>query len=196
MIDWGSVPDWLSGAGATLALLFAALAVRGSVRANAQQSAQLELAEQDRRIEHASKIAAWPITGDDGHLTCTVRNGSQLPVFEVLLFRGLADVSGFTWWTHCRHRLIPPGETRDRDWTETPPPFEPAANNTDSNLAAIAFLDGSGRYWLRDCFGKLHRLGQVPDLYLILPNQWTRGIEEETLQILYGSISIPEARSE
>jgi len=184
-VNFGSVPDWLSGAGAILALIFAFFAVRSANITNVQQGLQLAAMQEDRRQAHAAVVAAWPIE-DDSIVRCRLHNGSDLPIFGVLLFRGLEDESGYLWWYHERSRVVSPGDT-EYEWSHDNFPFIPKdASNANSHLAAIAFLDCRGKYWLRDCFGLLHPLTASPDLYSLPPREWVRHEDNAVLKQLTG----------
>jgi hypothetical protein len=123
----------------------------------------------------------------DGNLVrCRLRNGSDLPIFGVLLFRGLADESGYWWWWHERIRVVPPGDT-DYEWGPNDLPFiSKYVSDADSNLAAVVFLDCKGKYWLRDCFGVLHALTASPDLYSLRGEEWIRQRDNAVLMQLAG----------
>lgn len=105
MINWGSVPEWLAGGGALLALLWARKAARAAGRTNEQQAEQLRRQQQQwadqraaRDAEQAEKIAAWiefedsplpegvtsiPASEMRGDYRYCLRNASELPIFEV-----------------------------------------------------------------------------------------------------------------
>lgn len=95
-VDWGLAPDWFAGAGALAALVFAILAVRAAHSTNVQQGIELEAMQDDRRQQQVIKIAAWMIDPVAGGRIIRLRNGSDLPVFGVMLFRGLGNES--TWF--------------------------------------------------------------------------------------------------
>ena len=65
-VDWGSVPDWLAGSGAIIALIFAGMAALAARRTNQIQSAQineLQRESNERRLlerrQMASKVAVY-----------------------------------------------------------------------------------------------------------------------------------------
>jgi hypothetical protein len=117
MIDWGSFPDWLAGAGSVLALVFAAMAARAAFKASAQQAEQLRILEEDRRRAHASMIAVWPVE-EGGELRCRVQNRSGLPVYAALIFQSVPDESDDWWCWKERSFVVPPG-TRDYEWQDS-----------------------------------------------------------------------------
>jgi hypothetical protein len=91
-LDWGALPDWLSGIG-TVAAFFIALILLGK-ELNARKSA-----EEDRRRAQARLITIWwkrvvdPETGeivepgspDDNHFCMFVKNSSQEAVYDCSL---------------------------------------------------------------------------------------------------------------
>lgn len=180
VIDWGSAPAWLSGVGALVALVFAFSAARAANKTNVQQGLQLRAIEEDRRQAHAALVAAWPVDHSSGAVHCRLHNGSELPVFGVLLFRGLVDDSGDLWWRHERVRAVSPGDTAF-EWSGDLPFTPERPDDVNANLAAVAFLDCRGRYWLRDCFGQLQELPSSLDLYGIQPREWIREGEKSAL---------------
>lgn len=139
---------------------------------NVQQGLQLAAMQEDRRQAHATVVAAWPVQ-NDGIVRCRLHNGSDLPIFGVLLFRGLRDKTGDLWWRHERIRAVSPGDT-EYEWSNDNLPFSARDVNANGNLAAIVFLDSMGKYWLRDCFGLLHSLTGSPDLYSVHPRRWVQ----------------------
>lgn len=157
-INWGSVPDWLGGLGATVALVFAFFAVRAAQRTNLQQSQQLEqqslqlaLMEDERRQAQASQVASWPIELDEKVYTHVV-NLSHLPVYDVTIWTERQGV------IYGRPRLIPiftPGEFDD-----------PLSMSGDQSVsvhslsAGMIFRDVSGRYWERESGGLLRASSQ------------------------------------
>ena len=188
-VDWGSVPDWFAGTGTLLALIFAFFAVRAAHRTNIQQGLELQAMQDDRRRSQANKVAAWMIYGDeDGTRYLCVKNGSDLPVFGVLLFTGVADLShsddpaGATpeiIWHHQRIRAIPPGDTRlDLQDVDAMPVDDPST--ADGFLIALVFLDCEGTTWLRNAYGQLYALN-VRELYFTVPQQWIRERDEPVL---------------
>lgn len=95
-IDWGSVPDWLAGAGAVTALIFAAAAVRVNRETNRGQAQQIKKLEEDqerreseRRAEQATKVAVWvsahSADGEADLPLVRLVNSSSLPVYTLLL---------------------------------------------------------------------------------------------------------------
>ncbi|GAA3068407.1 hypothetical protein GCM10010464_35800 [Pseudonocardia yunnanensis] len=97
-IDWGTVPDWLAGGGAVVALLFAGVAARAALRANGQQSRQLvNLEEQQRernereKRSQAALIAAWIQPDGEGLLQVYFINGSPLPIYRLRVILHVAS---------------------------------------------------------------------------------------------------------
>ena len=90
-INWGSVPEWLAGGGAIIALLFARSAVRAARAMNEQQSAQiaaLERAEAVRygesRAKYASRFACWVTLPGEGEMLPAVglMNSNEVPFYR------------------------------------------------------------------------------------------------------------------
>ena len=82
MIDWGSVPDWMSGVGA----LVAVPALVFAYRSYRMQRRQVEDLLEDKKREHASKISVWVERSDnDGPLEYVVANRSDSPVYMVVV---------------------------------------------------------------------------------------------------------------
>ena len=169
-VDWGSVPDWLSGGGALLAVLFAGIAAKAAIRANIHQTRQIqqiEQQEQDRRAERtraqAALVAAWVVP--DGSLLPRIffRNGSQLPVYAVTVAchspLGSADhrypVRGPDAAPVVLSRLTGVlrgvGDAADfrsgEDWAQV--------LDTGELAIALCFMDSNGRWWVRDRGGTL-----------------------------------------
>ena len=150
-INWGSVPDWLSGLGTILALVFAGLAVRAAHRTNVQQSKQLEMLEEDRRRSQASRVAAWCFTGSKGEPTYRITNTSGLPVFRVELWAidgdgispGRSDVTKLSFVPVGDSNVaIEVGQLND-------------AANDQRLLVEMSFMDCAGASWARRARGEL-----------------------------------------
>lgn len=91
-VDWGSFPDWLSGAGSILALTFAAFAARAAWIANRYQERQVRhlVEAEDRRRDferraQADQFAAWIRMAPAGTPAVAVYNGSKLPIYNLIL---------------------------------------------------------------------------------------------------------------
>jgi hypothetical protein len=88
-IDWGSVPDWLAGVGAVVALIFAGIAARAALRANSQQNIQIlaiEAQERERAAEkrrwQASKVGIWLYPHTSSFPTIHFFNGSGFQIYD------------------------------------------------------------------------------------------------------------------
>ena len=134
-IQFGTVPDWLTAIGTTLAFLvaFAVLA--------------LEIMERHR--SQAGGVAAW-LERDDEGAKVRVANSSDVPVYNVrvtpqLLGRDYEPIS---------YALIRP----KADFTALNIPI-PGASDVSNNYLGVEMIfdDSSGRHWRRDRSGKLHR---------------------------------------
>jgi hypothetical protein len=180
MLNWGSVPDWLSGSGALLALLFAFLAVQSSQRTALLQAQGLDTIERDRQQVQASKVAAWIITDDHGEHICRVRNSSDLPVVNCHIFvhnrsQGEPGEQGERYWRRLQVFVLPPG-TVDRTVGQIPFPA-PAGELTYTPLrVALIFEDSNSRNWQRDIRGRLKEISFscALEIYLATEDTWTR----------------------
>ena len=169
--DWGSVPDWLAGVGAVLALMFAALAVRAVRHTNRQQAIQLEqqaeqlrqqarqLAgmEESRRREQAEKVAAW-ISIDESLLE--IKNTAESPVYDVHIYvMGTASLTS-------DGAIEGPSEYLFLELVR--PSAEPIRRSLIDALmgsdglmltgrVAITFRDAAGLMWERDALGNLRQ---------------------------------------
>lgn len=118
--DWGSVPDWLAGGGAMLALIFAgwaALSAHSTNKLQGAQLARLENREAERREEElrkqASQVAVWletkpdtrPIKVGQFHLAVCYSNTSGLPVYDALI---VPTTFGFNSGRSYKIAVIPP----------------------------------------------------------------------------------------
>jgi len=146
-IDWGSAPAWFGAVVTSLAFLIAASAY-------ARQRS-------DRRTEQARAVCCWPVEvaplrtttergveigpGKGRSVRVTVRNASELPVYEVSV------------WVHFDYRLdssmmgsherviVPPGDTDVwADWIELP-----EGGLADMPYVDLTFRDAAGSRWQR-----------------------------------------------
>jgi hypothetical protein len=103
-VDFGSVPDWLTVAGAFLALIFARAAARAAQQTNQHQAAQLDQLEEAerRRAElerkrQAGNLAFWALLiREDGYQPAIrIMNANRTPLYECRLY--CATPWGATW---------------------------------------------------------------------------------------------------
>jgi hypothetical protein len=179
-INFGAVPDWLGGAGAVLALLWAKKAAKAATRTAEQLEEQIKAQQLQwndaivaRQREQDEKVAAWIEFHDnplpEGQRTTAaqvlgtyfyyLRNASDLPIYEV------------------QTQIMPPSSSKVH--SEKHSSFQPvvAPNDTaeqhkfaeNSHLRSyrieLQFRDASGRCWRRDHFGVLRSRNEIS--YLI-----------------------------
>lgn len=154
VIDWGDVPTWLATIGAGVAVWFAS-------RAYAAEVARDRRAENLLAQGQAARVAAWADEAFDyggqnefGRETIPrvfLRNASELPAYDVLLFSYVFD------WR------APQDKTPSGKWTVglLPPTTDPVkrlpledADGT-SHQYVMQFRDAAGRTWHRDLSGVL-----------------------------------------
>lgn len=148
MVDWGSVPDWFAGVGGVGALVaagFAAYAAWGSYGAQQDQLKQLL---DDRKREHAARVAVWCFFDDTERQTYyRVSNDSGIPIYSVELHWCVFGES------EKRGRKRIPFVRPSGASIPVPEPEEHIPR--DHMLAGISFLDGGGHSWYRDETGRL-----------------------------------------
>lgn len=176
-VDWGSVPEWLAGAGAIIALVFAGAAVRAARATNAQQSQQiaaLQRAEaervEDRRTRYASKLVAWMTLSendDSGSRSPAVAltNSNDTPMYRVTVYAGTSlgvAMASYNFVGPLSGRRIMGRPTRAiREML-------PHRNNRellDSGdlWAALTFRDPAGLWWCRSPSGELYSCSDERD---------------------------------
>jgi hypothetical protein len=172
--DWGSVPDWLSGIGAIIALAFAGVAARAALQTNRQQNEQLghlrnaeDQRVEDRRRSQAGKIAAWIALDQDASPAVLMVNGSGLPVYTPLIAcRSRAGVVR-TAYSYKGPNSEPKRMNRATEALEQhfEAAFGPLAADADDWArmmddgvlrCAVSFRDTDGQWWFRDVEGVLH----------------------------------------
>jgi hypothetical protein len=117
-VNWGSVPDWLAGGGAVVALLWARKAAQAASRTDQRQGEQLAALERDKTRQQAEKFAVWldyvPRESEANQPRSwswyfKVRNASELPVYDLNVWANLIDDDGQKF-TPCRwFQAVPPG---------------------------------------------------------------------------------------
>jgi hypothetical protein len=145
VIDWGSVPDWLSGVGGIGALVAAIVAVvytRKAFRLQRDQVAQLTV---DSRRQQAAKIAVWMERDGDGVSRALLAfNGSDAPVYRAAVKCANPAMPSLFWDAST---VFPPGEYR-RD-------LDPSSERWAIELV---FMDGSNTFWKRSPDGELQEI--------------------------------------
>lgn len=178
-IDWGSVPAWLAGAGAIVALVFARAAAGSSRDTNRAQQEQMESLRRDEgrreaeaRRHQAASVAIWVTTlkeekpsGSDRTLDglrvgVNIGNMSDLPIYQLLL---VGHVKGQTFTD--RYTVIGPRTPRrnlgrlSRDIDAAVIADEPVHLLTENLImASCSFRDAAGTWWARDTSGLLHEV--------------------------------------
>jgi hypothetical protein len=138
-LDFGTLPEWLSGIGTVGTLL---IAVRVLSRERAERRAdELErrAREWEREARQARLVTYWvPEEGKYGTPQVIVSNASENPVFDfsILLHR---EVIG-------SRRSIPPGQVEF-----------PVNDAVEARELVLAFTDAEGRRWKR----REHRLAKA-----------------------------------
>lgn len=140
-VDWGDVPTWISAITTLGALIAAAVLIGVEVRRDRRGIQQAE------RQDQADKVAAWK-QGSRSTRHILVRNGSQLPIYKVLVLVVYSRGSKV-----LRVDSVPPG-----DHPLTFPDSMPG--DPDAVDLELYFTDTAGRAWLRDSDGRLERLGR------------------------------------
>lgn len=184
----GSVPDWIAAiatlgglAAATLAALFAARSLK-------IEQDRDDIARENLRREQAEKIGVWrkielafetrgtEYWGTIGAARLFVKNGSDLPVFDI-------EIDAEVWLQaegtpaigpkrlHATPDVLEPGQTFSLALIS---PFSPgvhvgyvgAADHTDYRgemTVSTSFTDAAGQRWTRDARAALRRAPGLPD---------------------------------
>lgn len=167
-IAWGSVPDWLAGAGAVTALIFARTAAISAARASHLQAEQIDKLEienrrreQRERLSSASKVAVYIGIDNNGDAASPVVrfvNSGDLPIFGL-------TVSCFTPSTIVERRYFVNGPHHERrTMTALTERLTEMFRDTDPRplvgrgqlVAACSFTDAAGVSWYRTPHGELH----------------------------------------
>jgi hypothetical protein len=172
--DWGSVPDWLAGAGALLALLFARQAASAAARTDRRQGEQLASIELTRRRSQAEKVAVWFEWRQEHGVRhrLMLRNSSDLPVYDVMAWATLvpgdagvverspepavristlrfrpAQAPERVLVRRSRY-VLPPDCTQELHLDELPPDVRSFYSEGD-RFMQLAFRDSAGHFWHR-----------------------------------------------
>jgi len=95
MADWGSIPDWITAAGALLALIFARSAARAAHGTNRQQAGQLRLLElsdakraREERRWQAANLSFWVSLVADESYRPAVKfiNSNKVPLYQLTMY--------------------------------------------------------------------------------------------------------------
>jgi hypothetical protein len=160
---YGNMAEWVAAVGAVLALIFAALAVRASRKANAHQAEQIRRLKQDdrererrEREAQARSVAIWytkELASTEWHYQVFVSNVSTLPVANIL-FAVLHD--GKEWYVD--EPFIPSNprfnsEHLDEVFNRV---MARALESPYHVSLSISFDDMNGNRWHRGVNGELH----------------------------------------
>jgi hypothetical protein len=175
-VEYGTLPDWLAGAGTVGALAVALVLLAQDLRARRE-------VEEDRRRAQASRVVCWLESIEDApgppqpgvaavigarHVEVVLHNGSGEPVFDCQVHVEL-DVTApdrfeldlkapETFHSHRQQllteQMLPPGRTRR-------PLSLPGANLPHAS-AWMVFTDASNRRWQRGHSGKLSQMVDRP----------------------------------
>ncbi|MEJ3748456.1 hypothetical protein WEI85_34875 [Actinomycetes bacterium KLBMP 9797] len=160
-LDLGDVPTWLATVGAGIAAYFASRAYLIERRRDA-------VAADILRQEQASHVAVWtdygphPYTNEpDGADYFVLRNASQLPIYEVIVFSYSFER------TSSIETARPVGQFHLGTVPPEPTPTTHTAylSTTSAWAFAIQFRDAAGVVWYRDPRGELWE-SDFPDLRL------------------------------
>jgi hypothetical protein len=171
-VEYGTLPDWLAGAGTVGALAVALVLLSQDLRARRE-------VEEDRRRAQASRVVCWLESADSvetwtpsgggtsttrvvgTHLEVVLHNGSDEPVFDCRVHVDLdptvaaSSAPDGSWRHTVTERMLPPGQTRLPLW-EQPGEDLPYAS------AWMVFTDASNRRWQRGHSGRLSQMVDRP----------------------------------
>lgn len=175
-LDWGSVPAWLAGLAALVAVVYARAAARSARETSASQQTQIEdirregaLRREEQRREQAAGVTIWVTTlkeekqeGRDQSLAdlrvgVCMSNSSELPIYQ-LLFVGHVRGKHFV----DRYTTIGPRTLRrvlgrlSRDVNAALEEEDHVQLLVDDNIrVSCSFRDSSGIWWYRRVDGAL-----------------------------------------
>lgn len=158
VVDWGDIPTWISA----LTTLGALVAAGWVVRIELRREEQAVIARADERAarersEQADNVAAWPDWNRD-RPAILIRNGSQLPIYNVRLeftsgARSPRRIQPMPMLAPGDHHAAYPGDIVSDDGT---------GNFSDTSHlwnVRLRFVDSAGRDWVRDEYGILRKQG-------------------------------------
>lgn len=181
--EWGTVPDWLAGAGAVVAVVFAGMAAKAALRTNIQQGAQLSHLEnaeieriESRERAQAKRVAVWIVLDSAAKPEVYCYNASELPIYNASIIC-VSPLGTTRTFYACKSpdaeakRMNRPTEilrcqaTNSSDLSNDDEPDWPSMRDAGTLRSAIVFLDAEGRWWIRDVMGKLQPAtdGTCPD---------------------------------
>jgi hypothetical protein len=167
-VEYGTLPDWLAGAGTVGALAVALVLLSQDLRARRE-------VEEERRRAQASRVVCWLESVEDtadftptygaivtltpsDHLDVVLHNGSEEPVFDCQVHVDLdpsaptrATAPSWGWRLTLTERMIPPGRTRRPVW-------ELPGDDLPHTSAWMVFTDTNNQRWQREHSGRLSRV--------------------------------------
>jgi hypothetical protein len=165
IVDYGDVPTWIAAVATVLALVaagFAAWASWNVLKRETQRDADRDDAE---RRQQANLVAAWhgvvphPVQRGAGLYRPVVRNGSELPIYQVGVE---VVVEGSTGIVHMTE-VLGPGQwfvTQSGHFNFADHPTEKLRLHASSPgfQVAVSFSDAAGIAWRRDENGQLEQI--------------------------------------
>jgi hypothetical protein len=166
-VEYGTLPDWLAGAGTVGALAVALVLLAQDLRARRE-------VEEERRRAQASRVVCWPESAKTvmqelppgvavplgaHHLEVILHNGSDEPVFDCQVHVELDAFAPRMFPYGSRRstlteRMLPPGRTRR--------PLSLPGDDLPHASIWMAFTDASNRRWQRGRSGRLSRMVDRP----------------------------------
>jgi len=170
-VDWGTVPEWLSGSASVLALVLAAFAARAAWRSSGLQASELKHLQRlemervgDAEKSQARQVSAWIRFDSAGMPVVVCRNGSDLPVYKLNLTCAYGAASTVSVEYSVKGPDASPKElgyatARLRDNAAVALTAAEWGSLYESDLLSveIRFKDAAGKAWRRDRFGGLVR---------------------------------------
>lgn len=161
-LDFGDVPTWLAFTGAAYVV---AIELRRDRRDTRRERARQAEATDEARRQQAVRVAAWT----EGHEVC-YRNGSDLPVFDVLLRVRAAtpevqvqpDGQNKAVITYAVEDIFRPAiAPQNSQFVSIPSLLLSRAPNAAYYDVEIRFRDCAGTFWWRDTEGKLQQTSEA-----------------------------------
>lgn len=156
-VDWGSVPDWANAGASAAALGGAVWAARIAGRALGLERRRQTLAEERDEAAQASAVAVWVTDPSTRTWSAVLRNGSQLPVYDVeVTFQPSVRTDDDLGIATARIHTVGPGDVdipypQQFQW----PGGNPTTNLVDDLRLSLTFTDAAGVPWSRDENGRL-----------------------------------------
>jgi hypothetical protein len=161
--NWGDVPTWLgatASVGALLAAVAAAIIARRIYTIESERDRRAELDRNERRAAErraqAEAVGAWADGSDESRTCIWVANGSQLPIWDVVVRVYVPSEPGRELGklvTMASRQVVPPSGGAVKLATVGP--------EANESLVEVEFRDASGVPWLRDRFGVLSAKGEA-----------------------------------